>query len=139
MKKFKTYTSIMGEYTDTASFACPPFSKLLDIRIDTQNGIPAAITALIEIDTTHEYDEEKKSFLISIRKGSDLEFMAPGYEYVKAIEIEKAEIISNSSGYGSGASININLVSAKTIYSIFVSEIKSRAENRDEKIEEIIK
>jgi len=30
------------------------------------------ITALVEIDTAHEYDEEKKSFLISIRKGSDL-------------------------------------------------------------------
>jgi len=64
--------------------------------------------------------------------------MAPGYEYVKTIEIEKAELSSYSSTYGSGAEININLASAKTIYSIFASEIKSLAESRDEKISGLI-
>jgi hypothetical protein len=138
MKKFKTYSTIMQESTDYVSIIVPPFSKLLDIQIESAGGIPSRLVALVEIDTLYEYDGEQKTFMFSIKKGIDMEFMPPiGYEYAKTIAIEKNELTSHSSGSGS-ASLNMSLASSNSIYRIFASEIKSTAELRDSKISELI-
>lgn len=134
MKKFKTYSMMMQEHTDQVSIVVPPFSKLLDIQIEIHCGIPNRFVALVEIDTLYEYEQAQKTFMFSIRKGIDMEFMPPiGYEYAKTIAIEKNELTSYSSG-----SVNLNLVSSNSIYRIFASEIKSTAELRDSKISELI-
>ena len=139
MKKFKTYSMQMQERTDCVSIETPPFSKLLDIQIESHVGFPHRFVALVEIDTLYEYDGEKKTFMFSIKKGMDLEFMPPiGYEYAKTIVIDKNELSSYSSGSGS-VSLNLSLISSNSIYRIFYGEIKSTAEMRDQKIEEIIK
>ena len=134
MKKFKTYSMMMQEHTDQVSIVVPPFSKLLDIQIESHVGIPNRFVALVEIDTLYEYDGAQKTFMFSIRKGIDMEFMPPiGYEYAKTIAIEKNELTSYSSG-----SVNLNLVSSNSIYRIFACEIKPTAELRDSKISELI-
>ena len=135
MKKFKTYTVAMQEHTDHAIFEAPPFSKLLDIQIESHGGIPSRLVALVEIDTLYEYEQERKTFMFSIKKGMEMEFMPPiGYEYAKTIAIEKNELTS----YSSGSSLNLNLTASNSIYRIFASEIKSTAELRDSKISELI-
>ena len=135
MKKFKTYSMAMQEHTDCVSIVVPPFSKLLDIQIESHVGIPNRFVALVEIDTLYEYDGAQKTFLFSIRKGMDMEFMPPiGYEYAKTIAIEKNDLTS----YSSGSSLNLNLTASSAIYRIFASEIKSTAELRDSKISELI-
>ena len=139
MKKFKTYSMSMQEHTDCASILVPSFSKLLDIQIESCAGIPNRFVALVEIDTLYEYEGEKKTFMFSIQKGMEMEFMPPiGYEYAKTIAIDKNDLTSYSSGIGS-VSLNLILASSSAIYRIFYSEIKSTAELRDQKIEEIIK
>ena len=136
MKKFKTYSMAMQEHTDCVSIVVPPFSKLLDIQIESHVGIPNRFVALVEIDTLYEYDGAQKTFMFSIRKGMDMEFMPPiGYEYAKTIAIEKNDLTSYSSG---SASLNLSLASSNSIYRIFASEIKSTAELRDSKISELI-
>ena len=127
---------LMQDNTDCVSIDTPPFSKLLDIQIESHGGFPHRFVALVEIDTLYEYDGEKKTFMFSIKKGMDLEFMPPiGYEYAKTIVIDKNELSSYSSG---SASLNLSLISSNSIYRIFSSEIKSTAELRDGKISELI-
>ena len=99
----------MQEHTDCVSIVVPPFSKLLDIQIESHCGIPHRFVALVEIDTL--------------------------YEYAKTIAIEKNELTSYSSG---STNLNLSLASSNSIYRIFASEIKSTAELRDSKISELI-
>lgn len=141
MKKFKTYTVPMQKHTDHSMLAAPPFSKLLDIQIESCGGIPSRLVAFVEIDTLYEYEQERKTFMFSIKKGMEMEFMPPiGYEYAKTVAIDKNELTSYSTGSGSGSvGLNMSLASSSAIYRIFYSEIKSTAELRDQKIEEIIK
>ena len=140
MKKFKTYTMAMQEHTDHASFEAPPFSKLLDIQIESYSGIPSRFVALVEIDTLYEYEQERKTFMFSIKKGMEMEFMPPiGYEYAKTVAIDKNELTSYSTGSGSGSvSLNMALASSNSIYRIFACEIKPTSELRDSKISELI-
>lgn len=140
MKKFKTYSMAMQEHTDHASIVAPPFSKLLDIQIESHCGIPHRLVALVEIDTLYEYEQAQKTFMFSIKKGMEMEFMPPiGYEYAKTIAIEKNDLTSYSSGSGSGSvSLNMCLASSNSIYRIFACEIKPTAELRDSKISELI-
>lgn len=136
MKKFKTYSMAMQEHTDHAIFEVPPFSKLLDIQIESYSGIPSRLVALVEIDTLYEYEQERKTFMFSIKKGMEMEFMPPiGYEYAKTVAIDKNELTSYSSG---SVSLNMGLISSNSIYRIFACEIKPTAELRDDKISELI-
>jgi hypothetical protein len=128
----------MQESTDSASFSVPPFSKLLDIQIESHCGIPHRFVALVEIDTLYEYDGAQKTFMFSIKKGMEMEFMPPiGYEYAKTVVIDKNELTSYSTGSGS-VSLNMSIASSNSIYRIFASEIKSTAELRESKISELI-
>lgn len=135
MKKFKTYGQIMNDYTDTVSINTPPFSKVVGVDI-----IDNTFSIVVEIDTMHEYEEEKKSFMFFLKKELEFEFMPPiGYEYLKTIIIENPMISSISNGYASPTTnISLNIINDKKVYRIFICEIKSLAENRDDKIGDIL-
>jgi hypothetical protein len=135
MKKFKTYNQLMNYYTDTVSITTPPFSKVVGVDI-----IDNSFSIVVEIDTRHEYEENKKSFMFIIKKESEFEFMPPiGYEYLKTIIIDNPMISSTSDGYaGPTANILLNMISEKKIYRIFVQEIKTLAENRDSKLDNLL-
>ena len=131
MKKFKTFSHIMNDYTDNVRIEVPPFSKIVDVNI-----IDNAFLALVEIDTMHEYGPENNSFFFQIKKEMEFETILPiGYEFMKTIIIENPMISSISNGYGGPtANISLNITNEKRIYRIFVQEIKTLAENRDSKL-----
>jgi hypothetical protein len=135
MKKFKTYNQIMNEYSDTVSITTPPFSKVVGVDI-----IDNSFSIVVEIDTRHEYEENKKSFMFIIKKESEFEFMPPiGYEYLKTIIIDNPMISSISNGYASPTTnISLNIINEKKVYRIFICDIKSLAENRDSKLNNLL-
>lgn len=135
MKKFKTYNQIINDYTDNVRIEVPPFSKVVDVNIVDNNFL-----VIVEIDTMHEYGPEKKSFFFQIKKEMEFETILPiGYEFLKTIIIEEPMISSISNGYsGPTTNISLNIINEKKIYRIFIQEVKTLAENRDSKIDNLL-
>jgi hypothetical protein len=135
MKKFKTYSQIMNDYTDTVSITTPPFSKVVGVDI-----IDNSFSIVVEIETMHEYEENKKNFMFILKKESEFEFMPPiGYEYLKTCFVDNPMISSISNGYASPTTnISLNIINEKKLYRIFICEIKSLAENRDSKLNNLL-
>ena len=135
MKKFKTYNQIMNEYSDTVSITTPPFSKVVGVDI-----IDNTFSIVVEIDTRHEYEENKKNFMFFLKKESEFEFMPPiGYEYLKTIIIDNPMISSISNGYASPTTnISLNIINEKKIYRIFINEMKTLTETRDSKLDNLL-
>ena len=135
MKKFKTYNQLIADYTDNVVIAVPPFSKVVDVNILDNNFL-----VIVDIDTMYEYDEEKKSFYFQIKKEMEFETILPiGYEFLKTIIIGDPIISSTSNGYGGPtANISLNIINEKKIYRIFINEVKTLAENRDLKLDNLL-
>lgn len=136
MKKFKTYNQTFFDYTDTVMISTPPFSKVVGVDI-----LDNTFSIVVEIDTMYEYEEQQKTFAFFIKKEAEFEFMPPiGYEYLKTIIIENPMISSISNGYSSTTTnISLNIINEKKVYRIFMCEMKSVIENRDLKIDDILK
>ena len=135
MKKFKTYNQLMNDYTDNIRITTPPFSKVVDVNI-----VDNTFLAIVEIDTMHEYGSENKSFFFQIKKEMEFETMLPiGYEFLKTIIIDNPIISSTSNGYaGPTANISLNIINEKKIYRIFINEMKTLAETRDSKLDNLL-
>ena len=135
MKKFKTYNQLMNEYTDNVRIEVPPFSKVVDVNI-----LDGTFLAIVEIDTMHEYGSENKSFFFQIKKEMEFETILPiGYEFLKTIIIDNPIISSISNGYaGPTTNISLNIINEKKIYRIFVNEVKTLAETRDSKLDNLL-
>lgn len=135
MKKFKTYNQIINEYTDNVRIDVPSFSKVVDVNI-----VDNTFLAIVEIDTMHEYGEENKSFYFQIKKEMEFETILPiGYEFLKTIIIDNPMISSISNKYASPTTnISLNIINEKTIYRIFIQELKTLAENRDSKLDNLL-
>ena len=135
MKKFKTYNHLMNDYTDNVRIEVPTFSKVVDVNI-----VDGTFLVIVEIDTMYEYDEEKKSFYFQIKKEMEFETILPiGYEFLKTIIIDNPMISSTSNGYaGPTTNISLNIINEKKIYRIFVQEIKTLAEDRDSKLDNLL-
>lgn len=135
MKKFKTYNQLMNDYTDNVRITTPPFSKVVDVNI-----VENTFLAIVEIDTMHEYGSENKSFFFQIKKEMEFETILPiGYEFLKTIIIDNPIISSISNGYaGPTTNISLNIINEKKIYRIFVQEIKTLAETRDSKLDNLL-
>ena len=135
MKKFKTYNHLMNDYTDNVRIEVPTFSKVVDVNI-----VDGTFLVIVEIDTMYEYDEEKKSFYFQIKKEMEFETILPiGYEFLKTIIIDNPIISSTSNGYaGPTTNISLNIINEKKIYRIFVQEIKTLAEDRDSKLDNLL-
>jgi len=125
----------MNDYTDNISIEVPPFSKVVDVNI-----VDNTFLAIVEIDTMYEYGPENKSFFFQIKKEMEFETILPiGYEFLKTIIIDNPMISSISNGYaGSTTNISLNIINEKKIYRIFVQEIKTLAENRDSKLDNLL-
>jgi len=134
MNKFKTYNQMMNEYTDNVRIEVPPFSKVVDVNI-----LDNTFLVIVEIDTMHEYESENKSFFFQIKKEMEFENILPiGYEFLKTIIIDNPMISSISNGYGATTNISLNIINEKKIYRIFIQEIKTLAENRDSKLDNLL-
>ena len=135
MKKFKTYNQLISDWTDNVRIEVPTFSKVVDVNI-----VDGTFLVIVEIDTMYEYDEEKKSFYFQIKKEMEFETILPiGYEFLKTIIIDNPIISSISNGYaGPTTNISLNIINEKKIYRIFVQEIKTLAEDRDSKLDNLL-
>ena len=135
MKKFKTYNQLISDWTDNVRIEVPTFSKVVDVNI-----VDGTFLVIVEIDTMYEYDEEKKSFYFQIKKEMEFETILPiGYEFLKTIIIDNPIISSISNGYaGPTTNISLNIINEKKIYRIFVQEIKTLAETRDSKLDNLL-
>ena len=135
MKKFKTYNQLINDHTDNIVIAAPPFSKVVDVNI-----LDNTFLVIVEIDRMHEYGPENKSFFFQIKKEMEFETILPiGYEFLKTIIIDNPIISSTSNGYGGPtANISLNIINEKKIYRIFINEVKTLAENRDLKLDNLL-
>lgn len=131
MKIVKTQTLSFNDYSNMASFTVPPYSKILNVLIEY-----STFTIIYEYDTIDEINENKKQFMFRIIKDKDLNFSEFGYEYYKTIIQEDPPQLSN---YSNGNQINLSIMSGnKKYFHIFVNEIKSKEELREDKLENIL-
>jgi len=131
MKTIKTQTVSFNDYSNMVSFAVPPYSKILNVLIEYSN-----FTIIYEYDAIDEINENKKQFMFRIIKDKDLNFSEWGYEYYKTIIQEDPPQLSN---YSNGNQINLSIMSGnKKYFHIFVNEIKSKEELREDKLENIL-
>lgn len=110
-------------------FTTPPYSKLLNVIIDS-----FIFTIIYEYDSIDEINE--KYFYFRVVKDKELNFSEFNYEYYKTITEEDQPKLSS---YLSGDQINLSIIpSNKKYFHIFVNEIKSTEELREEKLENIL-
>jgi hypothetical protein len=131
MKIVKTQTLSFNDYSNMVSFTVPPYSKILNVLIEY-----STFTIIYEYDTLDEINENKKQFMFRIIKDKDLNFSEFGYEYYKTIIQEDPPQLSN---YSNGNQINLSIMAGiKKYFHIFVNEIKSKEELREDKLENIL-
>ena len=113
------------------AFTAPPYSKLLNVIIDSY-----ILTIIYEYDLIDEITENKKQFNLRVLKDKELYFTEFNYEYYKTIIEEGQPQLSN---YSNGNQINLSIIPGnKKYFHIFVNEIKSTDELREEKLENIL-
>ena len=131
MKITKSQSVSFNEYSNMVVFSTPPYSKLLNTFIDNY-----IFTIIYEYDSIDEINENKKQFNFRVVKDKELYFTEFNYEYYKTIIEEDQPQLSN---YSNGNQINLSIISGiKKYFHIFVNEIKSKEELREDKLENIL-
>ena len=131
MKITKSQSISFNDYSNMVAFTGPPYSKLLNVIIDSY-----ILTIIYEYDLIDEITENKKQFNIRVLKDKELYFTEFNYEYYKTIIEEDQPQLSN---YSNGNQINLSIIPGnKKYFHIFVNEIKSTEELREEKLENIL-
>jgi hypothetical protein len=131
MKITKSQSISFNDYSNMVAFTTPPYSKLLNVIIDSY-----ILTIIYEYDLIDEITENKKQFNIRVLKDKELYFTEFNYEYYKTIIEEDQPQLSN---YSNGNQINLSIIPGnKKYFHIFVNEIKSTEELREEKLENIL-
>jgi hypothetical protein len=134
MKQFEKKSLQFNDWTDYYSFEVPTYSKLLDVYI-----IHSTITILYEYDSTNYYDISKRFNLKVINADiAEINNLVPTniFEYLKMITIEEPQKIETQSTFN-GVNFNLSPLNEKK-FLIFVNEIKSLDENRDEKLNNLL-
>ena len=133
MKRFEKKSFQFNEWTDYYSLEVPTYSKLLDVYI-----IHSTLTILYEYDSTNYYNINKRFNLKIIKADiADINNMVPTmFDYLKMITIEEPQKIETQST-SNGVNFNLSPLNEKK-FLIFVNEIKSLDENRDEKLNNLL-
>jgi hypothetical protein len=133
MKQFEKKSLQFNDWTDYYSFEVPTYSKLLDVYI-----IHSTITILYEYDNIN-YNINKRFNLKVIKADiTEINNLVPTnmFEYLKMITIEEPQRIETQSTFN-GVNFNLSPLNEKK-FLIFVNEIKSLDENRDEKLNNLL-
>lgn len=117
-------------YNQFETFNLPPFSEVKKIYIVDNN-----IHIIYEFPDEMCYVEQKKMVMIKIQEFRSL-IDEPGYQYFDT-QIKSRSELSNSSF--SPNNIQLNIVNSDIVYHFFIQEIKPLIEQRDNKIDNIIK
>ena len=133
MKRFEKKSLQFNDWTDYYSFEVPTYSKLLDVYI-----IHNTLTILYEYDNTNYYSINKR-FNLKVIKADIADInnvVASMFDYLKMITIEEPQKIETQSTFN-GINFNLSPLNEKK-FLIFVNEIKSLDENRDEKLNNLL-
>jgi hypothetical protein len=133
MKRFEKKSLQFNDWTDYYSFEVPTYSKLLDVYI-----IHSTLTILYEYDSLNYYDMSKRfNFKFVKADIADINnVVASMFDYLKMITIEEPQKIETQSTFN-GVNFNLSPLNEKK-FLIFVNEIKSIDENRDEKLNNLL-
>ena len=133
MKRFEKKSLQFNDWTDYYSFEVPTYSKLLDVYI-----IHSTLTILYEYDNLNYYDMSKRfNFKFVKADIADINnVVSTMFDYLKMITIEEPQKIETQSTFN-GVNFNLSPLNEKK-FLIFVNEIKSLDENRDEKLNNLL-
>jgi hypothetical protein len=133
MKRFEKKSLQFNDWTDYYSFEVPTYSKLLDVYI-----IHSTLTILYEYDSLNYYDMSKRfNFKFVKADIADINNIVPSmFDYLKMVTIEEPQKIETQSTFN-GVNFNLSPLNEKK-FLIFVNEIKSLDENRDEKLNNLL-
>jgi hypothetical protein len=133
MKRFEKKSLQFNDWTDYYSFEVPTYSKLLDVYI-----IHSTLTILYEYDNLNYYDMSKR-FNLKVIKADIADInnvVASMFDYLKMVTIEEPQKIETQSTFN-GINFNLTPLIEKN-FLIFVNEIKSIDENRDDKLNNLL-
>ena len=131
MKRFERKSLSFYETSDHYSFTVPSYSKLLDVSI-----ITGQIVILYEYDNTNYYANDKTFIFKVIKESVSLDVVTFNYDFLKVIKIREDQRIETQSTF-SGINFNLSPLIEKNLL-IFVNEIKSIDENRDDKLNNLL-
>lgn len=131
MKRFERKSLSFYETSDHYSFIVPSYSKLLDVSI-----ITGQIVILYEYDNTNYYTNDKTFTFKVIKESVSLDVVPFNYDFLKVITIKEEQRIETQSTF-SGINFNLTPLIEKN-FLIFVNEIKSIDENRDDKLNNLL-
>lgn len=131
MKRFEKKSLSFYETSDHYSFVVPSYSKLLDVSI-----ISSQIVILYEYDNTNYYTNDKTFTFKVIKESVSLDVVPFNYDFLKIIKIREDQRIETQSTF-SGINFNLTPLIEKN-FLIFVHEIKSIDENRDDKLNNLL-
>jgi hypothetical protein len=133
MKRFEKKSLQFNDWTDYYSFEVPTYSKLLDVYI-----IHSTLTILYEYDNLNYYDMSKRfNFKFVKADIADINnVVASMFDYLKMVTIEEPQKIETQSTFN-GINFNLTPLIEKN-FLIFVNEIKSIDENRDDKLNNLL-
>lgn len=131
MKRFERKSLSFYETSDHYSFVVPSYSKLLDVSI-----ITGQIVILYEYDNTNYYTNDKTFTFKVIKESVSLDVVPFNYDFLKVIKIKEEQRIETQSTF-SGINFNLTPLIEKN-FLIFVNEIKSIDENRDDKLNNLL-
>jgi hypothetical protein len=131
MKRFERRSLAFYETSDYYTFVVPSYSKLLDVSI-----ISSQIVILYEYDNMNYYTNDKTFSLKVIKEDLSLCDITSNYDFLKVITRKEEQRIETQSTF---SGINFNLTpSYEKNFLIFVNEIKSIDENRDDKLNNLL-
>ena len=131
MKRFEKKSLSFYETSDHYSFVVPSYSKLLDVSI-----ISSQIVILYEYDNTNYYTNDKTFTFKVIKESVSLDVVPFNYDFLKIIKIREDQRIETQSTFN-GINFNLTPLIEKN-FLIFVNEIKSIDENRDDKLNNLL-
>ena len=131
MKRFERKSLSFYETSDHYSFVVPSYSKLLDVSI-----ISSQIVILYEYDNTNYYTNDKTFTFKVIKESVSLDVVPFNYDFLKIIKIREDQRIETQSTF-SGINFNLTPLIEKN-FLIFVHDIKSIDENRDDKLNNLL-
>ena len=134
MKRFERKSLSFYETSDHYSFTVPSYSKLLDVSIS--GGATGHIVILYEYDNTNYYANDKTFIFKVIKESVSLDVVPFNYDFLKVIKIREDQRIETQSTF-SGINFNLSPLIEKNLL-IFVNEIKSIDENRDDKLNNLL-
>ena len=130
MRQFEKKSSPFNDWTNYYSFVVPTYSKLLDVYI-----IHSTITILYEYDTNYGSHPNKRFDFTIVKEEGDINIPFD-YDYLKMITIEEPQRIETQSTFN-GINFHLSPLNEKR-FLIFVNEIKSLDENRDERLNNLL-